>query len=53
MHLDQNRMCISLLGKILEEYVLPLKKIDIEIYLFEAIPAIFELFQSTNEICDR
>ena len=32
MHLDQNRMCISLLGKILEEYVLSLKNIDRDIF---------------------
>ena len=31
MHIDQNQMCISLLGKILEEYVLPLKNIDTDL----------------------
>ena len=32
MHQDQNRMCTSLLEKILEEYVLPLKNIDRDIF---------------------
>ena len=38
MHLDQNQMCISLLGKILEEYVLPLKNIDRDIFSKQSPP---------------
>ena len=54
MHIDQNKMCISLLGKILEEYVLPLKNIDTDlIFSKQSMPYLNYSNQPMRYVTDK